>query len=269
MPTNITGMLERAQRGQYTVGNFNVYSYETIRGVLEAGGSGRAGHRRLRRAVSGEHGLRHRGGDLRVRCGEPGCRVRDPPGSLQVARQRLPGHQGRIHVRDCTTALLCPSTRTWPTPPRWWVAHALGVSVEAESGSLASGDNSQESEDNDSQVAARARPRPPTSWPGRAATRSRCRSRHGARLLQGRTPHPPRHPSRASARPWTCRWCSPRQLRDARRRDCRLHRGGHRQDQREHGDLIDAATRLKESLAESTPPLGDLPPASSRTSPLR
>src|SRR5579864_4889010 len=37
MMVNFTDLLKDAQRHKYAVGSFNVYSYETIRGVIEAG----------------------------------------------------------------------------------------------------------------------------------------------------------------------------------------------------------------------------------------
>ncbi len=37
MMTNFSGMLRAARQGKYAVGSFNVYNYETIRGVIEAG----------------------------------------------------------------------------------------------------------------------------------------------------------------------------------------------------------------------------------------
>ena len=37
MMVNFSAMLKEARRGGYAVGSFNVYNYETIRGVIEAG----------------------------------------------------------------------------------------------------------------------------------------------------------------------------------------------------------------------------------------
>jgi ketose-bisphosphate aldolase len=37
MMANLTGLLQEARRHKYAVGSFNVYNYETIRGVIEAG----------------------------------------------------------------------------------------------------------------------------------------------------------------------------------------------------------------------------------------
>jgi fructose/tagatose bisphosphate aldolase len=37
MMVNFSAMLKDARRGRYAVGSFNVYNYETIRGVIEAG----------------------------------------------------------------------------------------------------------------------------------------------------------------------------------------------------------------------------------------
>ena len=37
MMINFSAMLKEARRGKYAVGSFNVYNYETIRGVIEAG----------------------------------------------------------------------------------------------------------------------------------------------------------------------------------------------------------------------------------------
>ena len=49
MLTNMAPLLAAAQAGQYAVGSFNVYSYETIRGVLEVGAKSHpAGHCGLR-----------------------------------------------------------------------------------------------------------------------------------------------------------------------------------------------------------------------------
>lgn len=153
MPTNITGMLERAQRGQYAVGNFNVYSYETIRGVLEAGAA--AGKPVI--VAFGERYLENMDFATVVAICESVAANLDVEYAIHLDHCKSLDNVYRAIKAGFTSVMYDGSALPFDqnlanTAAVVKVAHALGVSVEAELGSLASGDNSQESEDNDSQV---------------------------------------------------------------------------------------------------------------------
>lgn len=152
MRSNLTGMLAAAQSGGYAIGNFNVYSYETIRGVLEAGAA--------------------TGTPVIVAFGErylPNMDFRTVVALCETVAADLTVDYA-IHLDHCKSMANCyralaagftsvmydgsalPFEENLAnTAAVVQVAHALGASVEAELGSLASGDNSQESEDNETQ----------------------------------------------------------------------------------------------------------------------
>jgi fructose-bisphosphate aldolase class II len=146
-------LLAGAQAGGYAVGSFNVYSYETIRGVLEAGAKGQ----QPVIVAFGERYLENM--DFETVVGI----CKSVPASLNV--------DYAIHLDHCksldnvyraihagfTSVMYDGSALPFEdnlanTAAVVAVAHALGVSVEAELGSLASGVHSQEREDNDTQV---------------------------------------------------------------------------------------------------------------------
>jgi fructose-bisphosphate aldolase class II len=153
MITSMKPLLAAAQADRQAVGSFNVYSYETVRGVLEAGA--KTGKPVI--VAFGERYLENMGFDTLVgMCTTvaAGLDVEyaihlDHCKSLDHVYQAI--HAGFTSVMYDGSALPFAENAT-NTAAVVKVAHALGVSVEAELGSLASGTDSQESEDNDQQV---------------------------------------------------------------------------------------------------------------------
>jgi fructose-bisphosphate aldolase class II len=151
--TNMGPLLAAAQARRYAVGSFNVYSYETIRGVLEAGAKAQQpvivafGERYLEnmdfvtvvgicRSVAANLDV-----DYAIHLDH--CK------SLDNVYRAI--HAGFTSVMYDGSALPFEANLA-NTAAVVRVAHALGVSVEAELGSLASGVDSQERADNDEQV---------------------------------------------------------------------------------------------------------------------
>ncbi len=154
MLVNFNEMLADAYRGGYAVGSFNVYNYETMRGVCDAAkASGResvivafgakyldnmslADARAAAETLSNER-------TLKVCLHLDHCKdmnivyaaIRAGFGSVMYDGSALPFAQNAEN-----TARVCE------------VAHASGVSVEAELGSLAAGEQSHEGEKTDTEV---------------------------------------------------------------------------------------------------------------------
>lgn len=153
MLTNITPLLAAAQADRQAVGSFNVYSYETIRGVLEAG----AGTGRPVILAFGERYLANMEFDTVVSiCTSVASRL-DVEYAIHLDHCKQLDNVYRAMHAGFTSVMYDGSALPFAenvanTAAVVKVAHALGVSVEAELGSLASGANSQESEDNDQQV---------------------------------------------------------------------------------------------------------------------
>ena len=153
MITSITPLLAAAQASRQAVGSFNVYSYETVRGVLEAGA--KTGKPVI--VAFGERYLENMGFDTLVGM----CRTVAAELEVEYAIhldhcKKLDNVYRAIHA-GFTSVMYDGSALPFAenaanTAAVVQVAHALGVSVEAELGSLASGANSQEREDNDQQV---------------------------------------------------------------------------------------------------------------------
>lgn len=154
MLTNFKEMLQEAYHSHRAVGSFNAYNYETIRGILEAGklmGGGPvivAFGRKYLENMS----LADAAGIVRNLAGEgtmPVCLHLDHCPDLSVIWQAIHAGFGSVmydgsalpfgeNLRN--TRLVCD------------VAHACGVSVEAELGSMAAGEQSHEGSADDRQV---------------------------------------------------------------------------------------------------------------------
>lgn len=147
MLTSLNPLLADAESGPVAVGSFNVYSYETIRGVLEAGAATSV--------------------PVILAFGERYLENMDFPTVAAITRSVAAGLDVDhvLHLDHCksldhvyqaiaagfTSVMYDGSALPFEenlanTAAVCQVAHALGVSVEAELGSLASGANSQESE---------------------------------------------------------------------------------------------------------------------------
>ena len=146
-------LLAAAQSGQYAVGSFNVYSYETIRGVLEAG----AAARRPVIVAFGERYLENMDFATVVGICRSVAANLDVDYAIHLDHCKSLDNVYRAIHAGFTSVMYDGSALPFEenlanTAAVVKVAHALGVSVEAELGSLASGADSQEREDNDEQV---------------------------------------------------------------------------------------------------------------------
>ena len=153
MLTNMGPLLAAAQSGQYAVGSFNVYSYETIRGVLEAG----AAARRPVIVAFGERYLENMDFATVVGICRSVAANLDVDYAIHLDHCKSLDNVYRAIHAGFTSVMYDGSALPFEenlanTAAVVKVAHALGVSVEAELGSLASGADSQEREDNDEQV---------------------------------------------------------------------------------------------------------------------
>lgn len=153
MLVNLNGMLAAAQAGKYAVGNFNVYSYETIRGVLEAAAAAKA-------PVIVAFGERYQDNmdfaTVAAICRTVAANL-DVEYALHLDHCKSPDACYQALAAGFSSVMYDGSALPFEenlanTAAVVKVAHALGASVEAELGSLASGANSQESEGRESQV---------------------------------------------------------------------------------------------------------------------
>ena len=150
MLINMTQMLKRAQRDGYAVGSFNVYSLETIRGVLESA-------KKLQRPVIVAFGARYQE-NMNL-----GLAV-----SITRSESDRLGVDAVLHLDHCadlgviyraikagfTSVMYDGSALEFErnaanTAKVAEAAHACGVSVEAELGSLAAGSGSNEGQESD------------------------------------------------------------------------------------------------------------------------
>lgn len=154
MLTNFKEMLAQAQQAGYAIGSFNCYNYETIRGVIEAGASEQSEGTIV---AFGKKYLENMELEdvvalttaISSRTAMPVCLHLDHCDDLDTIRlaiqagftsvmydgSALPYAQNLAHTR-----LVCD------------MAHAAGVSVEAELGSLAAGDRSHEGSATDREI---------------------------------------------------------------------------------------------------------------------
>ncbi len=151
MPSNFKEMLAAAYSGHYAVGSFNVYNYETIRGVIEAGhqmgdvpvivafGKKYLDNMRLADAVAVVSSLSD-AYPMQV------CLHLDHCDSLDIIRAAIDAGFGSVmydgsalpfEENVANTKLVCDA------------AHAKNVTVEAELGSLAAGEHSHEGSSSD------------------------------------------------------------------------------------------------------------------------
>ena len=145
MIVNFSELLREAQRGRYAVGSFNVYNYETIRGVVEA--ARELGYGTI--VAFGEAYLPN------MEMDEVAALVRSMAGRVEVALV--------LHLDHCksfdnvvkalragfTSVMFDGSSLPFEENIRKTaqvvaMAHAVGVSVEAELGALAGGEFSNE-----------------------------------------------------------------------------------------------------------------------------
>ena len=153
MLTNFSEMLAAAYKGKYAIGSFNVYSFETMRGVVEAAEENNTpaivafGYKYLDNMSldSAFQMLRCLG----EACSVPLClhldhctdfdtiyrAIKAGFGSVMYDGSALPYEQNRENTKK-----VCE------------VAHACGVSVEAELGSIATGEHSHEGSADDKEL---------------------------------------------------------------------------------------------------------------------
>lgn len=153
MLVNLNPLLSAAQAGSYAVGNFNVYSYETVRGVLRAGAN--TGKPVI--VAFGERYLENMSFDSLVGMCTSVASELDVDYAIHLDHCKKLDNVYRAIKAGFTSVMYDGSALPFEenlanTAAVVKVAHALGVSVEAELGSLASGADSQEREDNDQQV---------------------------------------------------------------------------------------------------------------------
>lgn len=145
MMTNLTQMLQAARQGGYAAGSFNVYNYETIRGVIEAGCE--LGFPTI--VAFGENYLPN------MELAEVACLVQTMAGKANIPVA--------LHLDHCKSfdtivraiaagftsvmydgSALALEENTARTAQIVKIARAAGVSVEAELGALAGGEFSNE-----------------------------------------------------------------------------------------------------------------------------
>jgi len=152
MMTNFNAMLRDAYQRQYAVGSFNIYNYETMRGVLEAAkktgvrqvimafGAKYLENMSLAEAASMARAMSGEGVDICLHLDH--CKdinliyeaIRAGFGSVMYDGSALPFEENAANTKR-----VCE------------VAHACGVSVEAELGSIAAGLESHEGEETDAE----------------------------------------------------------------------------------------------------------------------
>lgn len=145
MMVNLQSLLPDARRGKYAVGSFNVYNYETIRGVIEAGKQ--LGYPTI--VAFGANYLTN------MELDEVACLVKsisekaDIPIVLHLDHCKSFDHIVQAIRAGFTSVMYDGSNLPFgenlnKTAEIVTIAHAAGVSVEAELGSLGSGDFSNE-----------------------------------------------------------------------------------------------------------------------------
>ena len=153
MLVNLSGILKDAQQGGYAAGSFNVYSYETIRGVLESAQA-------LNTPAIVAFGARYlENMELETvrsitkkeseRLGVKAALHLDHCASLDTIYRAIPA--GFTSVMYDGSALDFEQNAA-NTAKVVEAAHACGVSVEAELGSLAAGSGSNEGQKSDREI---------------------------------------------------------------------------------------------------------------------
>ena len=154
MLVNFNEMLSLAKRDGYAIGSFNAYNYETIRGIIDAGSqAGSAGTivafgKKYLENISLEDAVAITSA-LAARTDMPVCLHLDHCDDIDVIRKAIAagftsvmydGSALPFAQNAANTRLVCD------------MAHAAGVSVEAELGSLASGEHSHEGSVTDREI---------------------------------------------------------------------------------------------------------------------
>ncbi len=152
MMTNFNAMLRNAYERHYAVGSFNVYHYETMRGVLEAAkktgtkqvimafGAKYLENMSLSEAVSMAAAMSHEGVDI--------CLHLDHCKDMNVVYAAIRAGFGSVMYDGSALSFEENAKNTRRVCE---VARACGVSVEAELGSIAAGLESHEGEETDVQ----------------------------------------------------------------------------------------------------------------------
>ncbi|WP_039657637.1 class II fructose-bisphosphate aldolase [Clostridium tyrobutyricum] len=153
MLVDMKAILEDAKLKKYAVGSFNVYSYETIKGVIQS-----IKNQKIPAIVAfGEKYLKNMDFDSVYRCVETLSEDIDIPFSLHLDHCKNPANIYRAIKSGFTSVMYDGSALSYEqniknTSKVVEVAHACNVSVEAELGSLASGLNSNEGELSDEEI---------------------------------------------------------------------------------------------------------------------
>ena len=146
-------MLDDALKGHYAVGSFNVYSYETVKGAIEAAEG-------LNRPVILAFGAKYLENmsldtfvaivrSLAEKSPVPVCMHLDHCPDMNVVFQAIKAGFGSVMYDGSALPFTQNAKNTRAVCD---VAHACGVSVEAELGSLAAGEKSHEGSTDDKQV---------------------------------------------------------------------------------------------------------------------
>ncbi|MDR3562255.1 MAG: class II fructose-bisphosphate aldolase [Negativicutes bacterium] len=145
MMVNLSAVLKGARQGKYAVGSFNVYSYETIRGVVEAGRE--MGYPTI--VAFGENYLTNMElTEVTALVGAMAAKA-DIPVVLHLDHCKSFAHIVQAIKAGFTSVMYDGSALPFAenmakTAEIVRIAHAAGVSVEAELGALAGGDFSNE-----------------------------------------------------------------------------------------------------------------------------
>jgi fructose-bisphosphate aldolase class II len=145
MMVNFSTMLKDARRGRYAVGSFNVYNYETIRGVIEAGQQ--LGYPTI--VAFGEAYLSNMGLDDVFGIVSAMSRRVEIPLVLHLDHCKSFANIVKAIRAGFTSVMFDGSSLPFEknmeaTAQVVAMAHAAGVSVEAELGALAGGEHSNE-----------------------------------------------------------------------------------------------------------------------------
>jgi fructose-bisphosphate aldolase class II len=151
MLTNFKDMLQDAYTGHFAVGSFNVYNYETMKGVFEAARS--LGGKPLIVAFGLKYlvnmslpDARAMAASLAREASMPVCLHLDHCNRLDIIFQAIHAGFGSV-MYDGSNLPFAENVRN--TQLVCQVAHACGLTVEAELGSLASSDRSHEGQAGD------------------------------------------------------------------------------------------------------------------------
>ncbi len=154
MLTSFTDMLTRARLGGYAIGSFNAYSYETVRGIIEAGSQ--AGCDGTIVAFGKKYLENMELADVAAITAAIAART-DMPVCLHLDHCDDTGIIGKAIAAGFTSVMYDGSALPFEqnaanTRQVCTLAHAAGVSVEAELGSLAAGAFSHEGTRDDREI---------------------------------------------------------------------------------------------------------------------